>query len=227
MIILQSYTSVLIATGFFISLVFTIGLGEIIFKAELKSEHKPKELNKNCPLIKFLDETEDVEILPELFCLLHKDPTYRSNVNIVADFIYITENMYIAKALFKLELEFHKSDKHEVYKCVKKNMGTTKQAAIFLGLAKVPKTLFEKAKSQLLDNPKIERINKFWQKNCAFVPPKNLLLSFKQVIFFFVDLAKDIILIVIISRLGFFIEIFLLNQVVSFTTLNNGQQDFL
>ena len=226
---MQSYTSVLIATGFFISLVFTIGLGEIIFKAELKSEHKAKELNNNCPLIKFLDEAEeeDVEMLPEFFCLLHNDPTYRSSVNIVADFIYITENINIAKALVKLELEFHKSNKHEVYKCVKKNIGTTKQAAIFLGLAKVPKTLFEKAKSQLLDNPKIERINKFWQKNCAFVPPKNFLLSFKQVIFFFVDLAKDIILIVIISRLGFFIETFLLNQVVPSITLNNGQQYFL
>ena len=225
---MQSYTSVLIATGFFISLVvFTIGLGEIILNAELKSEHKAKELNKNCPLIKFLDETEDVEMLPELFCLLHNDPTYRSNVNIVADFIYITENMYIAKALFKLELEFHKSNKQEVYRCVKRNIGTTKQAATFLKLAKVPKTLFEKAKSQLLDNPKIEKIYEFWQKNCSFVPPKNFLLSFRQVIFFFVDLAKDIILIVIISRLGFFIETFLLNQVVPSITLNNGQQYFL
>ena len=161
---MQSLDSVLIATGFFISLVFTIGLGEIIFKAELKSGHKTKRLNKNCPLIKFLDESEEeaVDILPEFFCLLHKDPTYRSKVNIMADFIYITENINIAKGLFKLELEFHKGNKQEVYKCVKKNIGTTKQAAIFLGLAKVPKTRFERAKSRLLNNPK--RLTTFYSQ---------------------------------------------------------------
>ena len=141
-----------------------------------------------------------VESMLEVFCLLHNDPSYRTNVNIVADYIFITEKVKIAKALFKLEMEFHQQVQHEVYKCVKKNVGTTKKAAIFLGLTKIPKTRLEKIKSRILGHPKIKEIHKFWQKNRLLVPPKNFVLSFKQILFFFIDLAKDIFLIIVISR---------------------------
>jgi hypothetical protein len=186
-------------------LFFTIALGEIIFKAEQDTITQSKKLNKNCPVIMFLEQYVpnsgiDIAFTSDMFCLLHNDPTYKNNVNIVADFIYITENIIIAKALYKLELEYHKQVKQEVYKCIKNHFGSTKKAAVFWGLTKVPKTFIEKAKFRFLGQPKIKDVNKFWQKNLSFVPPKNFFLSFKQIIFFFIDLAKDIFLIVVISR---------------------------
>jgi hypothetical protein len=191
--------------GFVIILLSTIITGECIIAKEKNTKViKEFEIEPDCQGLLNLLLTKDLKIskkISEKFQLFHNNESYINDVNFVAEVNDLTSNDQLAKALNLLELNHHNQSQLEVYKCYKDHLGTSQKTMKLIKLSNDQPSLTETVKTKVFKLKILKEIRNFCISNPSFASTKTHLLMLFKIASQFIDLTKDIFLLITVMEI--------------------------
>ena len=159
------------------------------------------QMNSKCQdllsLLLTIDDPEKIsENIFEKFRKFHDDETFTDDVNFAAEVIDLTDNVQFAKALNLLELNVHDQNKLKVFKCFKERVGTSRKAMKLIKLSNEEPSVIETLKSKTFEVKFLREIKDISTTNPRFVSTKTHLLMSLQIASHFIDLTKDLFLLI-------------------------------
>ena len=199
-------------------LIVTIAIGELFIflsiKIKPREPRKPEEyemITNELTLLHLLKNTIQTEfdgnlknksmkrVLNKKFIQIHNRENYRDELNAAANLLFFGNELSKAYAnlIYKIEQQFHKGNIIEMHICIKKHLGTNETSQHFYGLIKSPDIFSRIIPKQLIYL--INKISFFLNMNKHALRLEFLLKVTLKTIVYYLDLVKDVFLIVSIS----------------------------